>query len=276
MSVVIGIDVGGSTTKIVGFENTIGGKRLIDPIFVRATDPITALYGAFGKFTDQNGIELSDIEIIKVTGVGSAKINKPIYGLECKHESEFECIGRGGLYLSGLDEAIVVSLGTGTALIHAKRGCKIEYLGGTGVGGGTLVGLSKKMLGMDDVAHIQSLADSGDLDKIDWRIGNISKKDILPGAPDKMTASNFGNISDLATKSDIALGIINMVFETIAMVAMFAARNFDLKDIVLTGNLTTLRKANEIFPALNSMFNLNFIIPENAQFGTVIGAALTK
>ena len=97
MSVVIGIDVGGSTTKIVGFENTIGGKRLIDPIFVRATDPITALYGAFGKFTDQNGIELSDIEIIKVTGVGSAKINKPIYGLECKHESEFECIGRGGL-----------------------------------------------------------------------------------------------------------------------------------------------------------------------------------
>ena len=67
-----------------------------------------------------------------------------------------------------------------------------------------------------------------------------------------------------------------MVFETIAMVAMFAARNFDLKDIVLTGNLTTLRKANEIFPALNSMFNLNFIIPENAQFGTVIGAALTK
>ena len=265
MSVVIGIDVGGSTTKIVGFENTIGGKRLIDPIFVRATDPITALYGAFGKFTDQNGIELSDIEIIKVTGVGSAKINKPIYGLECKHESEFECIGRGGLYLSGLDEAIVVSLGTGTALIHAKRGGKIEYLGGTGVGGGTLVGLSKKMLGMDDV-----------LDKIDWRIGNISKKDILPGAPDKMTASNFGNISDLATKSDIALGIINMVFETIAMVAMFAARNFDLKDIVLTGNLTTLRKANEIFPALNSMFNLNFIIPENAQFGTVIGAALTK
>ena len=73
MSVVIGIDVGGSTTKIVGFENTIGGKRLIDPIFVRATDPITALYGAFGKFTDQNGIELSDIEIIKVTGVGSAR-----------------------------------------------------------------------------------------------------------------------------------------------------------------------------------------------------------
>lgn len=276
MSVVVGIDVGGSTTKIVGFENTIGGKKLIDPLFVRATDPITALYGAFGKFTDQNGIELSDIDIIKLTGVGSAKINKPIYGLECEHVSEFDCIGLGGLYLSGLDEAIVASLGTGTALIHARRGEKMEYLGGTGVGGGTLVGLAKRMLGMDDIQHIQELAEGGDLDKIDWRIGNISKKDLLPGASDKMTASNFGNISDIATKADIALGIINMVFETIAMVSMFAARNYDLRDIVLTGNLTTLKKAPELFRSLNAMFNLNFIIPDNSRFGTVIGAALTK
>ena len=276
MSVVIGIDVGGSTTKIVGFENTIGGKRLIDPLFVRATDPITALYGAFGKFTDQNGIELSDIDIIKLTGVGSSKINKPIYGLECEHVSEFDCIGLGGLYLSGLDEAIVASLGTGTALIHARRGEKMEYLGGTGVGGGTLIGLSKRMLGMDDIGHIQELAENGDLDKIDWRIGNISKKDLVPGAPDKMTAANFGNISDIATKSDVALGIINMVFETIAMVSMFAARNYGLRDIVLTGNLTTLKKAPDLFRSLNAMFNLNFIIPENSRFGTVIGAALTK
>lgn len=276
MSVVIGIDVGGSTTKIVGFENTIGGKRLIDPLFVRATDPITALYGAFGKFTDQNGIELSDIDVVKVTGVGSSKINKPIYGLTCEHVSEFDCIGLGGLYLSGLDEAIVASLGTGTALIHARRGEKMEYLGGTGVGGGTLVGLAKRMLGMDDIQHIQELAETGDLDKIDWRIGNISKKDLLPGASDKMTAANFGNISDIASKSDVALGIINMVFETIGMVAMFAARNYNLRDIVLTGNLTTLNKAPEIFTSLNAMFNLNFIIPENSRFGTVIGAALTK
>ena len=276
MSVVIGIDVGGSTTKIVGFENTIGGKRLISPLFIRATDPITALYGAFGKFTDQNGIELSDIDVVKVTGVGSSKINKPIYGLTCEHVSEFDCIGLGGLYLSGLDEAIVASLGTGTALIHARRGEKMEYLGGTGVGGGTLVGLAKRMLGMDDIQHIQELAETGDLDKIDWRIGNISKKDLLPGASEKMTASNFGNISDIASKSDVALGIINMVFETIGMVAMFAARNYNLRDIVLTGNLTTLNKAPEIFTSLNAMFNLNFIIPENSRFGTVIGAALTK
>lgn len=276
MSVVIGIDVGGSTTKIVGFDNKSGKRELIEPLFVRAADPVTSLYGAFGKFTESNGIELSDIEIVKITGAGSAAINKPIYGLNCKHVSEFECIGLGGLYLSGLDEAIVASLGTGTALIHARKGQPMEYLGGTGVGGGTLVGLSKRMLGVENISHIEELAKNGDLDKIDWRIGNIGKKDILPGAPDKMTASNFGNISDIATKSDVALGIINMVIETIAMVSMFAARTYQLKDIVLTGNLTSLEKASEIFLSLNSMFSLNFIIPEKSQFGTVIGAALTK
>ena len=276
MSVVIGIDVGGSTTKIVGFDHADGKNELIKPLFVRAADPITSLYGAFGKFTDINNISLSDIDIVKVTGVGSAKVMKPIYGLPCQNVPEFNCIGLGGLYLSGLDEAIIVSLGTGTAIIHAKRGEPIEYLGGTGVGGGTLIGLSKKMLGMDDIDHIQELAEGGDLDKIDWRIAHIAKKDILPGAPDKLTASNFGNISDIATKADVALGIINMVYETIAMVAKFAAKSFGLRDIVLTGNLTTLKRCPEVFGSLNSMFDLNFIIPENSQFGTVIGAALTK
>lgn len=276
MSYVIGIDVGGSTTKIVGFDKANGGNKLISPLFVRATDPITALYGAFGKFTDINEIELSDIEIVKITGVGSAKINKSIYGLDCVRVPEFDCIGLGGLFLSGLEDAIVVSLGTGTAIIHAHRGEQMEYLGGTGVGGGTLVGLSKKLLGMDDIGHIQALAEEGNLDNIDWRIRNITKKELLPGAPEKMTAANFGNISDIATNADVALGIINMVFETIAMVARFAAKTYNLRDIVLTGNLTTLSQAPDIFRNLNAMFDLNFMIPENAQFGTVIGAALTK
>ena len=43
---VIGIDVGGSTTKIVGFRKTEDGKRdLISPFLVRATVPITSIYG---------------------------------------------------------------------------------------------------------------------------------------------------------------------------------------------------------------------------------------
>ncbi|MBQ4117043.1 MAG: type II pantothenate kinase [Clostridia bacterium] len=269
---VIGIDVGGSTTKIVGFDEN---NNLINPLFVRATDQVTSIYGAFGKFTSENSIELSDISRVMMTGVGSTFITKPLYGLKCESVPEFECVGRGGLYLSGLNETIVVSLGTGTALVHAKRDNEITYLGGTGVGGGTLMGLSKQILNMDDIDHIVELAKNGDLNNIDLRIKDISNKSDFGGLPDIMTAANFGKISDMATREDMALGIINMVFEVAGMIAIFASRNHKIKDIVLTGNLTRVPQSKEVFQTLNSMFGVNFIIPENAQFSTVIGAALS-
>lgn len=271
MSVVIGIDIGGSTTKIVGFDSN---KNLIKPMFVTADDPITSIYGAFGKFTDTNGLGLNDIEKVMITGVGSSYVNKPIYNLKCEVTPEFKSIGLGGLYLSKLDEAIIASLGTGTALVHAKRGFAPDYLGGTGVGGGTIMGLSQKLLGLNKIEHIDDLAKTGDLTNIDLRVGDMSKKDI--GLTSHMTASNFGKLSDLATNGDLALGLVNMVFETIGMVAYFASKQFNIKDIVLTGNLTQMSQAPGVFDVLNEMFNMNFVIPENAQFSTVIGAALSS
>lgn len=269
---VIGIDVGGSTTKIVGFDEN---KKLISPLFVRATDQITSIYGAFGRFTSENSIDLGEIDRVMMTGVGSTFITKPIYGLKCESVPEFQCVGKGGLYLSGLRETIVVSLGTGTALVYANGDGVIDYLGGTGVGGGTLMGLSKQLLNMDDIDHIVELAKDGDLNNIDLRIKDISNKSDFGGLPEIMTASNFGKISDMATRSDVALGIINMVFEVAGMLAVFAARNHGINDIVLTGNLTRVPQSNMVFDTLNSMFGVNFVIPENAQFSTVIGAALS-
>ena len=276
MRTVIGIDVGGSTTKIVGFRKGDTGRTLIDPLFVRATDAITSVYGAFGKFTMQNDLELSDIDRVLMTGVGSSFMDKPIYSLDCRKVSEFECVGRGGLYLSGLDEAIVVSMGTGTALIHAKNVngvTETKYLGGTGVGGGTLLGLSRKMLGVDTIEHLEQLAECGNLENVDLRICDISNDtDFQINA--NLTASNFGKLSDIANSNDIALGISNMVAETIAMLSVFAARSFGVGTVVLTGNLTTLPSIASVFEGLENNFGIKFLIPENAQFATVIGAAL--
>lgn len=271
MGIVIGIDIGGSTTKIVGFDNN---KNLIAPMFVTADDPITSVYGAFGKFTAINGLGLNDIDKVMITGVGSSYITKSIYGLNCIHTPEFNSIGLGGLYLSGLKEAIIVSLGTGTALVHATKDKAPEYLGGTGVGGGTLVGLSNKMLGLTKIDSIDEIARQGDLGSIDLRICDISKKDM--GLSSHMTAANFGKISDTATNADLAIGLINMVFETVGMISYFAAKQYGLKDIVLTGNLTQISQAKEIFGGLNEMFDMRFVIPENAQYSTVIGAALSS
>ncbi len=272
MKVVIGIDVGGSTTKIVGFDEN---RQLIQPMCVKATDPITSVYGAFGKFTQDNSLELSDISRVMITGVGSSFITKPIYGLECCHVPEFESVGLGGLYLSKLNNAIIVSMGTGTSITHAtiKDGkYEFNYLGGTGVGGGTLLGLSKQMLGVGSIESVVKLAEEGNIEHIDLRVKDMTVKNI--GLAETMTAANFGKLSDLATKGDIALGLINLVFETVGMMSIFAARTHGIKDIVLTGHMTRIPQGMQIFPVLSELFDVNFIIPVNAQYGTVIGTAL--
>lgn len=275
MGIVIGIDIGGSTTKIVGIRNTATGRELIKPQFVKATDPLTATYGAFGKFTDENNIKIEDIDRVFMTGVGATHIKRDLYGLSCKSVSEFDSIGRGGLYLSGLDSALVVSMGTGTAIVYAKNDGTMEYLGGTGVGGGTLVGLSKLLLRAESIEHIVEFAECGDLGNIDLRIKDITAKDSSTSLPDDMTASNFGNVSDVAQKSDIALGILNMVYETIGMVSVFAAKHCGVKNVVLTGNLTRLDFCRKKFDEFNGLnYGVNFIIPEGAEYATVIGSAL--
>ena len=268
MSKIIGIDVGGSTTKIVGFDN----GRMISPLFVKASDQLASVYGAFGKFTDTNGINLRDIDKVKMTGVGSTFLANELYGIEAEHVSEFECVGRGGLYLSGLDKAIIVSMGTGTSIVFADINGNIEYMGGTGVGGGTIVGLSKKLLGISDIGNLIDVASEGNLANVDLTIADITKQDI--GLQSHMTAANFGKVSDVASKGDLALGIINMVFESVGMLAVFAARSKGINDVILTGNLARLPQAKSIAETFSTLFGLNFTIPENAEFATAIGAAL--
>jgi len=273
LSSIIGIDVGGSTTKIVGF-NASEKHEMISPLHVKASDQLASVYGAFGKFTDTNGISISDVKKVMITGVGSSFLTDNLYGIPTEKVSVFECVGLGGLYLSGFDRAIIVSMGTGTSIVHAKNNGTIEYMGGTGVGGGTVMGLSHQMLGISDIDHLIELSQNGDIENIDLRIRDITNSDI--GLVSYMTASNFGKLSDIATKGDLAIGIINMVFESIGMLAVFAARSKQTRDIVLTGNLTRFPQAKAIADIFSTMFDMNVIIPQNAEFATVIGAALKE
>ncbi|MBR0360207.1 MAG: pantothenate kinase, partial [Clostridia bacterium] len=78
-----------------------------------------------------------------------------------------------------------------------------------------------------------------------------------------------------ASKEDLALGLINMIYETVGMMAVFNSRMHNTNDIVLTGNLTQTNQATEIFKTLSDMFKVNFVIPNRAQYSTVIGAALS-
>jgi type II pantothenate kinase len=243
-------------------------------MFVTAEDQMTSIYGALGKFTNMNNISLAEVERIMITGVGSTFIGNELYSIPCEHVSEFISVGIGGQYLSGLKKALVVSMGTGTASVYAD-GSNRTYIGGTGVGGGTIIGLSKKMLGIGDINTLFEIAKDGDLNSVDLKIGDITNKNISPTLSEKTTAANFGNLSELATPADIALGILNLVFETVGMIAVFASRSCNIRDIVLTGTLTRAPQAKEIFETMSAMFDTNFIIPDHSRYGTVIGAALS-
>ncbi len=76
----IGIDIGGSTTKIIGYHD----NQIIEPMLIKADDPITSLFGAFGKFVYKHKIEISSIDKILITGVGATYVNENIYGKESK------------------------------------------------------------------------------------------------------------------------------------------------------------------------------------------------
>ena len=277
MSVVIGIDIGGSTTKIVGFSHRENGWELIEPQIIKANDPITATYGAFGKFTDENNLAISDISKIMMTGVGASHVKNSLYGLKCQRVSEFDSIGRGGTYLSGYSDALVVSMGTGTAIVHARADGTMKYLGGTGVGGGTLMGLSKLLLNAESIDHIEKYAEAGSLDNVDLRIKDMTASNSLSQLEADLTAANFGKLSDMADKEDVALGIMNLVFETVGMVSIFAARSVGAKNIILTGNVTRLMHCRRKFDEFNHLEvgrGLNFVIPDRARFATAIGAAM--
>ncbi|HHT49641.1 MAG TPA: type II pantothenate kinase [Firmicutes bacterium] len=270
MGMVIGIDVGGSTTKIVGLKK----DQLFSPVWVKANDPVASIYGAFGKFINLNGLALDDIEQVMVTGVGASYINQPLYGISTRKIDEFRAIGKGGLFLSGLHRAIIVSMGTGTAYVMADLN-EVKHIGGTGVGGGTLLGLSNKMLNIRHFHDLIAMAEGGNLAHIDLLIGDITQDQIV-GLPPETTASNFGKISDLATKADTALGIINLVFQTIGMLAVFATRIYGVSDVVLTGNLTNVPQAGEIFTMLHQLYQVRFHTPVHAEFATATGAALAS
>lgn len=268
MGKVIGIDIGGSTTKIVGFN----GRTMISPLLVRANDPIASVYGAFGKFLNINSFKIEDIERIMITGVGSSFINSRLFGIPTAKVDEFMAIGMGGLFLSNLKKAIIVSMGTGTALVKAENNTAV-HLGGTGVGGGTLLGLSNRMLNVRHFDELIEAANGGDLSHVDLSISDISKE-ALETLPSETTASNFGKISDLVTNADLAMGIINLVFQTIGMIAVFNTRIDNTKDVVLTGNLTNVPQSESIFRQLSNLYDVNFQTPQNAEYATAVGAAI--
>jgi type II pantothenate kinase len=270
---ILGIDVGGSTTKIVGLDGT---GATVGMLQVEAGDQVTSAFGAFGKFIATYNLRMSDVEQIVVTGVGAANLATGMYDIPTKRADEFMAIGLGGLSLAELPEALIVSVGTGTALVQAAHDRDlIRHLGGSGVGGGMLSGMAARFAGVNGYSGLLEACEKGDPAATDLCLRHISK-DASYNLPPETTVSNFGNLRDNATPADIVLGLTNLVFESIGMMAVFAVQGTPIKDIVLTGALSTLPHAAQVFATLQQIHPVRFHIPKGAIFATALGAALSE
>jgi len=279
---IIGIDIGSTTTKAVSIEN----GKLIKKVKTKALDAVTAATGAFGKIVLENGINIDAVERIEITGAGAHKINYDIFGIPTGRVNEIEAIGIGGMYLvggeprsgrisatvPGISNIIITNIGTGTVIIEAgERG--IFHFGGSGVGGGTILGLAKKLLPTAEFSGIMELAKTGRLNQVDLLMGDITETSLsfLNG---ESTAANFGKMLDSATSNDIALAITNMVYQVIGVLSVFAARARNTNRVIVTGNGSDNKLGQKTLAEISSMYGIEFIYPEFAEYTTAIGAAL--
>ncbi len=223
-------------------------------------------------------INFNKVEGISLTGGHHEVIGDTSNNIKVTHVNEVEAIGKGGFHLSRLDPAtpaIIVSAGSGTACILVKDG---EYIhcSGTGVGGGTILGLSKLLLGTTNIQEIENLANKGSYIGTDLILGDVVSGPIGL-LPSDITAVNFGKVSKVEeeiSKEDIAAGIMNLVGQTVARIATSVAMAFQVQDIVVVGRapkFDLMRKSIETAASLSS-FNPHF--PENAEYASAVGALL--
>ncbi len=257
---IIGIDIGSSTIKIIEHKD--------DKIVCNIISESKQYEAVLEKFITEN--KITGIDKIVLTGINAKKIDVSKYSVPKEYVEEFVAIGKGGTYLGKKEEAIIASIGTGTALIRANKN-EFKHLGGTGVGAGTLVNLCRKFAKVETFEEIIDLAKKGNLDNIDLRIKDLTDENIKTLLPE-LTLANFGKLKEDASKEDIVTGIVNMIFEVIGMMTAFACLNDDNKDVILIGNIVTIPIVKDILNKIVKTHNINFIVPENPQFAVIIGA----
>jgi len=267
---IIGIDLGGSSTKAVALDRA----EIVSNTVVPTTEPLASAIGAMGTLLMKLGKQIGDIEVLAVCGGKSTALPSSILGSKVRKVDEIKAIGLGGIFLSHKKQALVVSMGTGTAIVAAREnGMDIEHVGGTGVGGGSLVGLSRRLLNTSDVSLIESLAKKGDLTRVNLRVGDVVGGPIGKLNPDA-TASNFGGLRDDATSADIAAGILNVIGEVIGMLAVISARATGLEnDVVLVGRLTKIAPLVEYIVMAGQLFKVTITVPNLAEYCAAVGAA---
>lgn len=200
--------------------------------------------------------------------------------------NEVDAIGRGGLLLAGLDEALVVSAGSGTAMIAARNGgAACKHVTGSAVGGGTLQGLARLLIGTVNPKEINALAEQGDSNAVDLTLLEATGG-VIGSLPANANAVNFGKLAQVETRhigsdsaaaaslqrEDLAAGLVCLVGQVIAVIAINAARAERLNPVVVIGHLADMPSVCKVLKTVAGYYAADIRIAPTPGFGTVLGA----
>ncbi|TFJ92443.1 type II pantothenate kinase [Lentibacillus salicampi] len=157
---------------------------------------------------------------------------------------EFEATTRGITYLADEDghslgsHFLFVNIGTGTSMHYVKNGTQ-ERVGGSGIGGGTLMGLAYLTTGMTDYDEIVRLAGIGNRGNVDLKVKDIFEGAVPPISGD-LTASNLGKTAFMMqnppTQQDTLASIIGLIGEVIVTISSQMAAHYNADSIVYVGS----------------------------------------
>ncbi len=229
----------------------------------------------------EGGLSPQQLRFLVVTGGRSRTLPSEIDGCPVRPVGEVEAIGRGGQALAGLtpqsahEPLLVVGAGSGTAMI-AARFREYYHVTGTGVGGGTLTGLSRLLLDTADPHEIDELALSGDPNVADLSLADVVAGNIGRLPPDA-TAVNFGRLArggPQPGREELAASLVTLVGQVIGTLAVSAAGAQRVERAVVVGRLTDMQSVRDAVESVGEFYGFPLELPLNAGSAMALGALL--
>ncbi len=221
------------------------------------------------------GLELAEIELLAVTGGRSHELPEMMAGVPVAHVGETEASARGALDGFSIRPAVVLSLGTGTGVVLVPETGAPQRLVGSGIGGGTLLGLARMLLGTIDVAEIGRLATIGDLTRCDLTVGDILGRGIGP-IPPEATAAHFARLArpDGAEprREDLAAALVNLIAQVIVRLGLEAMLVHRARALALVGHVLDVPGFREAFSRVPMLGPEALYVPEAPGAAVARGA----
>ncbi len=259
-----GLDVGITTT------DAVAGWDAEPAVSFPTKSPEASAEQALRALLERAG-RPSDELVVAATGVGSRRLGDRVCGYPVRRVSEIVAIGRGGMGLAGGDAALVASLGTGTAMVSVRGSEMTHVTPGNGVGGGTLLGLARALLGTDDLQELGRLASEGDRRRLDITIGEVVGGR-LGALPADGTAANFAKYASGSAREDVAAALLNLVTEVVLWTVLLGLQASGHSRAVLTGKLLLLGPVRRRVDEIGSMLGDRMVVPTRGDVASALGA----